>query len=132
MPDATAFLSVMAALSAAVQQFVEHVVKKRIDWLATKTPHDAGHEARRESTVHLVSFVVGAVLAWSVDLEPLKYLAVNQGPIVNALAAGLMVSFGSSVFNEALGAVREWKSLQEAARRAMRAGGGSPQPGPSH
>lgn len=121
MQSATTFLTVMSALSTAVQQFVEHVVKKRFDWLDVATPDDKTHEARRASAVHVVTFLVGAVLSWSVELKPLVYLnlgssAVAQGSVVNAILAGIMISFGSSFFDEALGALRGWKKAQEAVR----------------
>lgn len=122
MADASGFLTMLAALSTAVQQLVDHVFKKRSDWLDVAKPGDATHEARRYTAVHALSFVVGAVLAWSISLEPLAYLGVRQGPIVNALASGLMVSFGSSFFNELLGAVREFKKAQQSVREAVKGG----------
>jgi hypothetical protein len=112
---ATAFLTVMSALSTAVQQLVEHLFKKRLDWLDKATPNDPTNEARRSSAVHLLTFVVGGLLSWSVGLEPLQYLGLTgKGPIVNALLTGVMISFGSSFFNEALGALREFKKAQAA------------------
>jgi hypothetical protein len=119
--SATTFLTVMSALSTAVQQLVEHVIKKRNNWLDSATPADKTNEARRASAVHFLSFAVGAVLSWSVGLKPLLYLgiapsAMTQGPVINALLAGVMISFGSSLFDEALGALREWNKAQEAAR----------------
>lgn len=122
MPDATGFLTVMAALSTAVQQLVDHVFKKRVDWLDVPRPGDATHEARRYTAVHALSFALGTGLAWSIGLEPLAYLNVHQGPVANAIASGLLVSFGSSFFNEALGAVREFKKAQASVARAARGG----------
>ncbi len=122
MPDTTGFLTVMAALSTAVQQFVDHVFKKRIDWLDVSKPGDPTHEARRYTAVHALSFVVGGVLAWSVDLRPLAYLNVQQGQLANAFASGLLVSFGSSFFNELLGALREFKKGQQNVRGAVKGG----------
>ena len=119
MPDTTEFLTVMAAMSAAVQTFVYHVIKRRITWLDTATPEDLVNERRRHGTIHLVSFVVGFLLAWSVGLNPLSHLGVSQGPIANSLAAGLLVSFGGSFFNEALGAVREFKKAQEEVEKKL-------------
>lgn len=64
-------------------------------------------------------FAVGAALAWSTDLEPLRYLGVAGTDIGNALAAGVLVSFGGSFFDEGLGAVREFKKAQEKLRGAQ-------------
>lgn len=50
--------------------------------------------------------------------KPLSYLGVAHGPIANSLAAGLLVSFGGSFFNEVLGAVREFNKAQESVRKA--------------
>jgi hypothetical protein len=115
---ATSFLTMMSALSTAVQQFVEHVIKKRITWLDKATPEDKTNEERRASTVHVTTFLVGALLTWSVDLKPLHYLGLDsdaaKGPLINAVLAGVMISFGSSFFDEALGGLREWKKAQEA------------------
>ena len=119
--SATTFLTVMSALSTAVQQFVEHVIKKRSNWLDAATPTDRTNEARRASAVHAITFVVGALLSSSVGLKPLMYLGLPSpdtfgGLLGNALLAGVMISFGSSFFDEALGALREFKKAQEAAR----------------
>jgi hypothetical protein len=66
----------------------------------------------------VTTFAVGSLLSWSVGLEPLQYLGLaGKGPVVNALLAGVMISFGSSFFDEALGALREFKKAQEAVGR---------------
>ena len=111
MVDATSFLTVMAAMSAAVQTLMEHVVKKNWRWLDEKKK-DTAADNRRWVTVHLLSFLLGGALAYSISLRPLDYLAVQQGIFANAIAAGVLVSFGGSVFNEALGAIREFKKAQ--------------------
>ena len=117
--SAATFLTAMSALSTAVQQFVEHVVKKRITWLDQATPANKTNEDRRASAVHVATFAVGAFLSWSVGLKPLAYLVpksdLSEGVVLNALLAGIMISFGSSFFDEALGAVREWKKAQAVA-----------------
>jgi len=115
MSDPTAFLTTMAALSAATQTFVEHVIKQRWGWLDRAS--QGTMEKRRHFTVHALAFLVGAVLAYSVGLEPLTYLNTQHGRIPNALMAGLLVSFGGSLFDEALGAVREFKKAQESVRQ---------------
>jgi hypothetical protein len=115
MSDPTAFLTTMAALSAATQTFVEHVIKQRWSWLdQAKT---GTIDKRRHLVVHLLAFAVGGGLAWSVGLEPLTYLNTQHGKLANAMMAGLLVSFGGSLFDEALGAVREFKKAQEAVRQ---------------
>lgn len=107
----TAFFTMMSALSAAVQQLVEHVFKKRWTWLDSAQTGEG--DKQRASTVHLISFALGGVLAWSVGLQPLTYLGIQQPVFVNALAAGLLVSFGSSFVDEIAGAVRQFKKAQE-------------------
>lgn len=119
MGDPTSFLTTMAALSTAVQTFVDHVVKGRWAWLNTPTPKDLRNEGRRQSTVHLVSLLSGAGIAYAVHLTPLVYLNLSgsDSGLANSLAAGVLVSFGSSFFNEALDAVRAFKKAQEGLRQ---------------
>lgn len=116
MADVTTFLTVMAALSAAVQTLVEHVVKK--NWLWLDKAKEGKEENRRHVAVHGIAFLFGAALAWSVGLEPLTYLGAEGGLITNALVAGVLVSYGGSFFDEALGAVREFKKAKEKVREA--------------
>ena len=120
METAATFFAVLAALSTAVQTLVDHTIKKRIAWLDTPTPDNATNESRRQGVIHLASFATGGVLAWSVGLTPLEYLGLDHSLVVNALASGLLVSYGGSFFNEALGAVREFKKTQEYVRGAGR------------
>ncbi len=121
MGDPTSFLTTMAALSTAVQTFIDHVVKGRWKWLDTPTPDNPINEGRRQSVVHLVSFLLGAGIAYTVHLTPLDYLNLSGGKYdwANSLAAGVLVSFGSSFFNEALDAVRAFKKAQEGVRQAQ-------------
>jgi hypothetical protein len=127
MGDPTSFLTIMGALSTAVQTFVDHVVKGRWGWLNKPTPvANPRNEERRQSVVHLVSFLVGALIAYAVDFKPLLYLSPassDYGLLANAVAAGVLVSFGSSFFNEALDAVRAFKKAQEGVRQAQVTGG---------
>ena len=120
METAATFFTVLAALSTAVQTLVDHTIKKRIAWLDTATPDNAVNESRRQGVIHLASFGTGGILAWSVGLTPLEYVGLDQSLLVNALASGLLVSYGGSFFNEALGAVREFKKTQEYVRGAGR------------
>ncbi len=110
--DVTGFLTMMAALSASVQTLVEHLVKKRFTWLDTVNRN--GSENRRQTTVHLISFAMGGALAWTTGLEPLALLGVaGSGVVVNSLASGVLVSYGGSLFDEGLGAIRAFKKQQE-------------------
>lgn len=118
MADATTFLTVMAALSTATQTFVDHVIKRRVDWL-DKPKDDSASERRRQSAVHVISFVVGGGLSASINIDTLSYLGATGGPVSNAIAAGMLVSFGGSFFNEALGAIREFKEAQKSIRKAQ-------------
>ena len=112
--DVTGFLTLMAALSASVQTLVEHVVKKRWSWLDTTNGGGHGKDNRRQTTVHLISFAMGGALAWTTGLEPLALLgAAGSGVIVNSLASGVLVSYGGSLFDEGLGALRAFKKQQE-------------------
>ena len=115
MTDAVAFLTVMAAMSAAVQTLVEHVIKKNITWLDTKNP-DPAKDRLRHVAIHAVVFLVAGVLAWSVEATPLIHLGVQGSVLGNAAASGVLVSFGGSFFDEALGAIREFKKAQEKVR----------------
>ena len=113
-PNLTAFLTTMAALSASVQTLVEHVVKKNWSWLDEAKNGKADN--LRHVAIHGVVFVLGGVLAWSTGLAPLGYLGLGGNALGNAVAAGVLVSFGGSFFDEALGAVREFKKAQEKVR----------------
>ncbi len=77
---------------------------------------DAQIDRLRHVAIHLIVFVVGGGLAWSVGATPLIYLGVQGSTLSNATAAGVLVSFGGSFFDEALGAVREFKKAQEKLR----------------
>ena len=117
MSDAATFLTVMAALSAAVQTFVDHVIKRRVSWLDAENKN-AEREKWRHTSIHAISFVVGFALAWSLGVNPLTYLGVSRNPMFGFLLAGLLVSFGGGFFNDVLGAVREFKKAQEQVREA--------------
>ena len=118
--DPTSFLTAMAALSTATQTLVDHIFKRRFTWLDKETPDDPKNESRRFSAIHLLSFFVGGGLCYSMTLDPLAYLSVDRGHLVNAIAAGVLVSFGGSFFNEILGAVREFKKTQADVREAVK------------
>lgn len=113
MADATSFLTVMSALSASTQTLVDHLIKGRSRWLDDDKPN-RDEEGRRFFAIHAISGVIGAFLAWLVNLNVFKYLdlQVNAGPWAEYLAAGILVSFGGSFFNEALDSVREFKKAQ--------------------
>jgi hypothetical protein len=115
MTDAVAFLTVMAAMSASVQTLVEHVIKKNVKWLDEKND-DPGQDRLRHVAIHVTVFLVGGALALSVGATPLIHLGVQGGVLANAAASGVLVSFGGSFFDEALGAVREFKKAQEKIR----------------
>lgn len=120
MTDPTIFLTTMSALSTAVQTFVDHVVKGHWAWLNTATPDRPRNEEWRQSTVHLISFAIGALLAHKFGVNPLDALSLSDPtPVANSLAAGVLVSFGSSFFNEALDAVRAFKKAQEGLRQGQ-------------
>jgi len=125
MTNPTSFLTSMAALSTAVQTFIDHAIKGRWKWLDTDTPGNPANESRRQSAVRLISFLVGAVLAYSVKLNPFD--PPDSPTDVTALAgyavAGLMVSYGSSFFNETLDTVRAFKKAQEGVRQQQLASG---------
>ena len=114
--DVTGFLTMMAALSASVQTLVEHVVKKRWAWLDDQKP-DKTQDNRRQTVIHTISFAFGGVMAWTTGLEPLAFLGVaGGGLLMNSVASGVLVSFGGSLFDEGLGALRAFKKQQESLR----------------
>ncbi len=124
MADPINFLTTMSALSTAVQTFVDHVVKGHWPWLNTATPNRPRNEEWRQSAVHLISFAIGALLAYKFGVKPLDSLSLSDPtPVANSLAAGVLVSFGSSFFNEALDAVRAFKKAQEGARQSQLSAG---------
>jgi hypothetical protein len=118
--DVTGFFTVMAALSASVQTFVEHVIKKHVLWL-DDPKNGKRMEGLRHTVVHAIAFGVGGALAWSTGIAPLAYLGVTTaGMTGNVLVAGLLVSFGGSLFDEGLGAIRAFKKAQEEAKESGR------------
>lgn len=121
--DVTGFLTMMAALSASVQTLVEHLVKKRWAWLDDKHA-DKTKDNRRQTTVHAIAFVLGGTMAWTTGLEPLAFLGVaGSGLLMNSIASGVLVSFGGSLFDEGLGAIRAFKKEQESLRNEEKPGG---------
>ena len=115
MSDPTTFLTMIAALSAASQTLVEYVLKKPID-LFDKKGETTGAEKWRHFRVHLLVALIGGGLSVAAGLEPLSALGVARGPGANAVAAGILVSYSGSFFDEALGAVREFKKRTEELR----------------
>jgi hypothetical protein len=130
--NVTGFLTAMAALSTAVQTLIDHLIKGRSKWLDTATPKDPVHEGRRQSVVHLISFSLGALMAYTAGVYPLVTLGFSGGlvdahsKLANFVAAGLLVSFGSSFFNEALDAVRLYKKVQDGVRKTQISAGLNP------
>jgi hypothetical protein len=107
--DVTGFLTIMAALSASTQTLVENLLKKHWPWLDQPKTKDN----RRQAAIHMIAGVVGGVLVWTMNLHPLQYLGVaSMGMFGNALAAGVLVSYGGSLFDEGLGALRAYKKAQ--------------------
>ncbi len=120
-PPVSFFLALISALSAAVQTVIDHVFKGHCKWLDEPKSADR-EEAWRRTAIHALSAVLGFGLALSVHLQPLKCLNAGRGAenyIVNAVVTGLMVSFGSSLSNEALDAIRTFKKVQEGLRHAQ-------------
>jgi hypothetical protein len=117
--DVTGFFTTMTALSAAVQTLVENVFKKHLPWLDNPKP-DKPTDNKRQAAVHLLAFAVGGALAWVTGLHPLQSLGVQGSVISNALAAGVLVSFGGSLLDEAWGAIRAFKKAQEGLKDAGR------------
>jgi predicted Co/Zn/Cd cation transporter (cation efflux family) len=117
MPQATAFFTTMAALCAATHTLVEHLVKRIPHFLPKKGSSNWTDEGRY-AWIHVASFVVGSGLAWLLDLTPLTQLGLQRSPVVNALAAGVLVSFGGGFFNDVLGALQEFKQAQQVKAKA--------------
>jgi thiol:disulfide interchange protein len=122
--DVTGFLTTMAALSTAVQTLIDHLIKGP-SGLLVRPEKDPKQNGRRQSAVHLISFALGALLAWTTGVYPLVTLGLSGGlvdahsKLANFVAAGLLVSFGGSFFNEALNAVRAFKQAQAGVRQTQ-------------
>jgi hypothetical protein len=113
MTDATTFFTSMAALSAATHTLVEHVFKQ---FMLGKENWVGKNPKTRYAWIHVLSFAVGGLLASSVGLTPLAYLGVQRPLWMNAIATGLLVSFGGGLFNDALGVLQEYKQAKEQVR----------------
>jgi hypothetical protein len=122
MNDVTGFLTIMSTLSASAQQLTEHLVKTRsFSKLDTPIPPvnprdpDPPAERARQTKVHLVCAVFGAGLTGLAQLQPLRKLGADLswmgGPFLQGLGecvlCGILVSYGGSVFNELLDAVKK-------------------------
>src|SRR5438045_3575733 len=102
------FLAIMAALSTASQTLTEHLIKKRWALQLDVTKADPVQEARRQSLIHLISGLFGAVLAASTGLHPLGKLGADLswlGPpgttvpnLFEYVLTGVLVSFGGGFF----------------------------------
>ena len=88
----TTFLTTMAALSTAVQTFIDHAIKGRSTWLDKATPDDPTHEARRQSTVHLLSFLAGADSAGIVLGAKVPIILTSRADTVEARLASCAVA----------------------------------------
>ncbi len=120
--DVTGFLTIMAALSASSQTLVENVIKKHWTWLNQPKPKDNW----RQAAIHVIAGTVGGLLVWTTRLHPLQFLGMTTAGLgFNALAAGVLVSYGGSLFDEGLGAIRAYKKEQENLQNAagVRPGG---------
>lgn len=93
--DITGFVTAMAAVSTAVQTLVDHLIKGRSTWLDQVNP-DRKSEGRRQSVVHLISFALGALIAYTAGVFPLVALGFSGGlvdahsKLANSLAAGVL------------------------------------------
>jgi hypothetical protein len=110
--DFTGFFATMAALSASSQTLVENLLKRHIAWLDNKHD-DKRMDKRRQAIIHALAFLVGTALAWVTKIQPLHLLGVEAGMTMNALAAGVLVSFGGSLLDEGWGAIRAFKKAQQ-------------------
>lgn len=131
------FFVIMAALSTASQTLTEHLIKKRWALQLDVPKTDLVQEARRESLIHLISGLFGALLAWTTGLHPLYVLGSKPLSLFNLFPSsdlfeytltGVLVSYGGSFFNEVVGVLREFKGAQAALRKTVTAtdGGGAP------
>jgi hypothetical protein len=111
--DLIAFLTVLATLSASTQTLVDVLIKKWWKWLAEEKP-DPGEERKRVALIHVLAAAVGCALALVTGLEPLAHLNLHVGKAFNAVACGVLVSFGGGFFNDLLGVLRELKGAQRA------------------
>src|SRR3989442_8144609 len=102
MADVSTFLTGMAALSAATQTFVEHVIKKNWEWLDEAKAGKA--DKLRHVAVHAIVFSAGALLSGTICLTPPNELggAKHFGMVPNGLIACMLGSFGGSFFDYAL------------------------------
>ena len=123
--DVTGFLTIMAALSASSQTLVEHVIKKHLPWLNEPKQKDNW----RQTAIHVLAGGVGGLLVWTSNLHPLQYLGLTAAGLgFNALAAGVLVSYGGSLFDEGLGAIRAYKKQQESLQTVQPGGRRQPEP----
>ena len=126
MDNTSSFLVVMAMLSTSSQTLTDHVLKMHIPWLDDQNANPR-MEALRSTLIHLIAAGFGALLTGLAGLHPLRNFVTSLGtpggaaapwwsqsaPWVEYVFVGLMVSYGSSFFNEALDLLREIKLSKE-------------------
>ncbi|HWA83989.1 MAG TPA: hypothetical protein VG820_11165 [Fimbriimonadaceae bacterium] len=138
------FFVVMAALSASAQTVTEQLFKKRLT-VQLGTPTVGKAEDRRQLIIHVISGVVGALLAYSVGLHPFKDLIpkdvaappIAQIPFLEYILVGILVSFGGGFFNDILSVMQTFTNAQKQlqtqlpAQAASAVGGGGAATGTS-
>jgi hypothetical protein len=118
----------MAAISTAAQAMTEHLVKKRFLAQLDMVQADPLQEARRQSILHVITGFFGGLLPYTISLHPLRLLLTTESVLTDVNVSsglrlfleyaivGVMVSYGGSFFNEALGVLRQFKLTQEQLR----------------
>jgi len=103
----TSALTLVIAVSIAVERVTE-ILKQMVPLLG-KEIKDPAAENRRRAALQVLAAAVGALIAWTGNLQLGSHLA---GPPVWILI-GLMASSGSGFWNHALDAVRAMKVTAE-------------------
>jgi hypothetical protein len=93
-----------------------------------KENSDVKNQKARYALIHALHWTLGALLAYSLSMTPLAYLGLQRPLWVNAVATGLFVSFGGGLFNDALGAIQEFKRTQEQVRTQAASGAAGAKP----
>lgn len=115
MNSLTAFVTLMGAISVAVERVIE-ILKGMIPWLAKVRQGNV--EGVRRAVMQILAGIVGAVIAYGVQPEiasTMPALSAEKVGWVGYAVVGLLASGGSGLWNHVLDIVQATKITREAA-----------------
>lgn len=127
----TSFITVVLALSVAVERIVEILKQifgntRFLRWLF-ETNSDAAREGLRCAAIHVLSGLIGGLIAYATPIDVLQEVAVADTlpggwhHAASAVFAGLLASGGSAFWNHALDLLKAAKVQREQDAKSLTA-----------